>query len=208
MKNKLNLFLKNSFLAIAFGFILFFVYSVYSFFNQIKLNTEIIKLNNEFQKINMSGNIINSELEIIKTFLRTKFPEFNNLKNYSNLTFSSDSIKHHKKSIILLFIGECGACFDNEIPIWNEVYQKGSSQNYFMMAINASNQIDLVKKYFYEKSTLFPIVNDNGIFSNFKRYPFVEMITFVVQSNLMIEKVHISWSQNIEHTKKFSNEIL
>lgn len=134
-------------------------------------------------------------------------PEFNNLKNYSNLTFSSDSIKHHKKSIIIIFIGECGTCFDNEIPIWNKVYQKVSNQNYFMMAINVSNLVDLVKKYFYEKSTLFPIVNDNGIFSNYKRYPFVEMITFVVQPDLMIEKVHISWFQNIEHTKKFLNEI-
>jgi hypothetical protein len=207
LKNKLILFFKANFLAITFGLVLFFGYSVFCFFNQTKLNAKIIKLNNELKSIQRSDKFNNSELEITKTFLRTRLQEFN-LRNYSNHVFSSDSIKQHDKSIILVYTGSCGTCFDNELPIWNDIYQKVKNHNYFMIAINASKQVDLAKKYSNEKSSLFPIVNADESFFHYKSYPFVEMITFVVQPDLVIEEVHISMSQNIEYTKKFSNDIL
>lgn len=208
MKNRIFYFLKNNFIALSFGLVLFLGYSVFSFHNQIKLNSKILKINDEYQELEKLNKFSLTELEVNKTFLRTKLQEFY-LKDFSNKIYSSGSIKKYNKGIILFVVGNCGACFDNEIPIWNEINQKVAHNNYFMLVVNTSKQVDLAKKYFNEKSLQFPIVNTNGIFLDYNnKYPLAEIITFIVQPDLTIERIHVSMFQNVEHTKKFKENIL
>ncbi|MFZ2864575.1 MAG: hypothetical protein WA440_07490 [Ignavibacteriaceae bacterium] len=208
MKNRILSFLKNNLIALAFGLVLFLGYSVFSFHNQIKLNSKILNINDEYQELEKLSKFRLTELEVNRTFLRTKLPEFY-LNDFSNKIYSSGSIKKYKKGIILFVVGNCGVCFENEIPIWNEINQKVTPNNYFMLVVNTSKQIDLAKKYFNETSLQFPIVNANENFLDYNnKYPLAEIITFIVQPDLTIESIHVSMFQNIKHTKKFKENIL
>lgn len=99
MYNKLQVIFIRFYIAILIGFVLFFVYSIYSFIIQLNLHRSI----ENFQKLN---NKLTTELEfqhaicdISNKYIRTKIEEFN-LTDLSNRNYSSEMIKNSQIGII------------------------------------------------------------------------------------------------------------
>ncbi|MCC6253569.1 MAG: hypothetical protein IT276_01510 [Ignavibacteriaceae bacterium] len=150
---------------------------------------------------------MNLENQFNIKYLRTYLPKFK-LNEQSNHDFSSDSIREHKKSIILLLVGNCGACFENERPIWNNLYHELKSERYYFLAINLSSNEDIIKRYFNQNSLAFPIVDGFDFSNEFKtNSPIVEIITLVVDEYFLIEKIHLSFLGDEKRTESFKNNL-
>ena len=208
MYNKLQVIFIRFYIAILVGFVLFFVYSIYSFIIQLNLHRSI----ENFQKLN---NKLTAELEfqnaicdISNKYIRTKIDEFN-LTDLSNRNYSSEMIKNSQIGIILLIIGDCGICFENEIPIWNYMFERLSNTGLFMVAINLSVNKESIKKIYSERSLNFPILQGNDTFTRYKTtHTLAEIITFIVKPDLTIEKINVSIYGHPEKTKEFVNQII
>lgn len=99
-----------------------------------------------------------------------------------NLKFDNNDIRTKDTTYIMVIVGECGACFEREAPLWSILYDK-LNNNSQILSINATSNYDITRRIEYYESIKIPIFNDNGTFKNLTgKYPFVEIITFVVNS--------------------------
>lgn len=208
MNNRLQTTFIRFHTSILVGFVLFFLYSIYSFITLNNLHSSNRKLQNINNELNAELKIQKTIFDITNKYIRTKLPEFS-MKDLRNKNYSTEMIKNSRIGIVLLILSDCGDCIENEIPIWNNMYERLIMSNIFMVGINTPTNRGIAEKLYAERATNFSILQGDETYSALKTtYPLAEIITFVVKPDLEIVKLNVSIPKKPEKTIEFVNQII
>ncbi|MFA3784237.1 hypothetical protein ABRY23_14350 [Melioribacteraceae bacterium 4301-Me] len=189
-------------------YILLLVSVLYLTFIQIKLRSKIYELENIKENILTENIFLNATQEVYKNYWETKKVSFKD-SEHRNFRYMTEAIKKHNFAVLIFIRSNCGACFDSEVPIWNEFREDVKSKNGIMFAINISDNKDITKRYTQPGLLYFPIINGNKNSSDLRlnrKYDlYAPIVTFIVKPDLTIWKIHVSFFQHPELTQKFCN---
>ena len=191
------------------GLILFLGFSTYSLVINSGLYSKLKEIERENTRLRTDVYELKTSLLLIKSYVGTKLPPFW-LHGGGNQVYSSDSLKAHQMSVIILILSRCASCFENEIPLWNGLADNLRNESTLTLGINISLDTNLVWQYVKDGTVTFPMVNDNGVFSTFFQdvERTAQVLAILANSSYSILAIHSSVLGHPEFTGKFCDDII
>lgn len=196
----LKKFANHNYISLLIGLFLFLSYSIYAFVQITNLNITIAKLEKKNEIIEMNNFYQSVSLEAIREIKGI------NIKNYSiskKEYLDIDGNDEYNKMLLIL-VGECGACFENELPLWNELKEKAYNKPQGMIVVNSTNNINMISRYKNNEILKFPIFQDKGDFHGWvNKYPMAQVLALEINKNGNVSDLHISFLNSPEYTENF-----
>lgn len=200
-------FLLRNYIVITIVLTLFIIFGIYSFIKDLKQQSQLNNLFTEIENLETDNLYDKIYIELLKDFYGKSIGSFSLESPTLNLKFDNNDIRTKDTTYIMVIVGECGACFEREAPLWSILYDK-LNNNSQILSINATSNYDITRRIEYNESIKIPIFNDNGTFKNLTgKYPFVEIITFVINSQQDIIDLHASFYNSPKRTQEFIEKI-
>lgn len=152
-------------------------------------------------------NHLETLLVLNQKYLGKRLVEFETF-DYTSRIFSSNKLKRYQFSLVVFLIGGCSSCFEREALEWDNLISDMKNKGLFGIGVNISLDDNLVSYYLKERTINYPVLHGHDVFLSFlndsKNF---EVLAILVNSELMIEKVHASLPNHPELASTFADEV-